>query len=245
MMAQAVRLRWTILKTCIEERLVYRGDFAFGTLVRFLPTVTQIFLWGAIYSAASADPGRKLNGYTYRNMIAYYLLVHAEPRAFPACPGLPRESRLEIRDGTIKKYLTQPIDMLGYLFWHRVAHKLVYYVDRNGPFVFVFWLCRGYFGGWPDGADDCRLGGVALAVVPVGLSDGGADRADRFLVPRSQLARLHLHDDQRFPLGSDDSARLVAGRHQPARSNSCRSSIWPISPRPIMLRRYTHAAIGH
>ena len=35
---------WTILRICLEERLVYRGDFALGTLMRFLPIVTQIFL---------------------------------------------------------------------------------------------------------------------------------------------------------------------------------------------------------
>ena len=38
---------WTILRICLEERLVYRGDFALGTLMRFLPIVTQIFLWAA------------------------------------------------------------------------------------------------------------------------------------------------------------------------------------------------------
>ena len=42
---------WTILRICIEERLVYRADFALGTLMRFLPIVTQIFLWGAIFEA--------------------------------------------------------------------------------------------------------------------------------------------------------------------------------------------------
>ena len=40
--------------------------------------------------------------------------------------------------------------MLGYLFWHRVAHKLVYYAVAAGPFALVFWLCREYFPGWPD-----------------------------------------------------------------------------------------------
>jgi len=30
---------WTILKICVEERLVYRGDFALGTLMRFMPIV--------------------------------------------------------------------------------------------------------------------------------------------------------------------------------------------------------------
>ena len=44
------------------------------------------------------------------------------------------------------------IDMLGYLFWHRVAHKLVYYAVAAGPFALVFWLCRDYFSGWPDAA---------------------------------------------------------------------------------------------
>ena len=49
-MLAGLRVNWTILRICLEERLVYRADFAFATLVRFLPIVTQIFLWGAIFS---------------------------------------------------------------------------------------------------------------------------------------------------------------------------------------------------
>ena len=67
-LAQA-RTNWVILKTCLEERFVYRADFAFATLVRFLPIVTQVFLWGAIYSGAQArsesDEPTTLNNYTY------------------------------------------------------------------------------------------------------------------------------------------------------------------------------------
>ena len=43
---------WTILRICIEERLVYRGDFALGTLMRFLPIITQTFLWTAVFVGA-------------------------------------------------------------------------------------------------------------------------------------------------------------------------------------------------
>ncbi len=46
---------WTILRIGIEERLVYRGDFALSTLMRFLPIVTQIFLWGAIFAVGTDD----------------------------------------------------------------------------------------------------------------------------------------------------------------------------------------------
>ena len=45
------RTQWTILRICLEERLVYRGDFALGTFMRFLPIVTQIFLWGAVFTS--------------------------------------------------------------------------------------------------------------------------------------------------------------------------------------------------
>ncbi|QDU80316.1 ABC-2 type transporter [Polystyrenella longa] len=145
----------TILRICIEERLVYRGDFAFATLLRFFPIITQIFLWGAIYGVWSGSSQKtELNGYTFPNMVAYYLFAMLG-RAFSSMPGLATGISRDVRDGTIKKYLTQPIDMLGYLFWHRVAHKIVYYVMATGPFLLVFFLCRAYLPGWPDGFTIC------------------------------------------------------------------------------------------
>ncbi len=49
----SLRTWWIILHVSIEERLVYRGDFALGTLMRFLPLVTQVFFW-----APSSTPWR-------------------------------------------------------------------------------------------------------------------------------------------------------------------------------------------
>lgn len=142
---------WTILRICLEERLVYRGDFALGTLMRFLPIVTQIFLWAAIFEAVRAASGQsdpRIGGYTYENFVAYYLLTMIS-RAFSSMPGLASGIARQIRDGEIKKYLIQPVDMLGFLFLARVAHKLVYYGVAVGPFALVFYLCRGFFPGWP------------------------------------------------------------------------------------------------
>jgi ABC-2 type transport system permease protein len=146
---QRRRVQWVILCTCIEERLVYRGDFALGTLFRFLPIVTQIFLWNAIFQSAAAEGKSEIAGYSFGDMIAYYLLAMLA-RAFSSMPGLASGIARDVRDGAVKKFLTQPIDMLGYLYWHRVAHKLVYYAVAAGPFALVFWLCRGFFSGWPD-----------------------------------------------------------------------------------------------
>ena len=142
---------WIILRIGLEERLVYRGDFALGTLMRFMPIVVQIFLWGAVYEsvAASGNKNAEIAGYSYHDMVAYYLLVMVG-RAFSSMPGLASGIARDIRTGTVKKYLIQPIDMLGFLLLYRVAHKLVYYVVAAGPFALVFFLCRGYFSGWPD-----------------------------------------------------------------------------------------------
>jgi ABC-2 type transport system permease protein len=143
---------WTILRISIEERLVYRGDFALGTLMRFLPIVTQIFLWGAVFaaigSASSGQPQRDIAGYTYENFVAYYLLTMVS-RAFSSMPGLASGIARQVREGDVKKYLVQPVDMIGFLLLGRLAHKLVYYGVAIGPFALVFWLCRGFFPGWP------------------------------------------------------------------------------------------------
>jgi ABC-2 type transport system permease protein len=141
---------WTILRISLEERLVYRGDFALGTLMRFLPLVTQIFLWGAIFEAVQDTTGSAtVAGYTYGDMVAYYLLTQVS-RAFSSMPGLATSISLQIRNGEIKKYLVQPVDLISFLLLGRVAHKVVYYVVAAGPFALVFFLCRGYFSGWPD-----------------------------------------------------------------------------------------------
>lgn len=143
---------WTILRISLEERLVYRGDFALGTLMRFLPIVTQVFLWAAVFDAMKATgDSQQIVGYSYHDIIAYYLLTMIS-RAFSSMPNLASGIARDIRNGTIKKYLVQPIDMLGFLLLYRMAHKLVYYAVGAAPFALVFYLCRGYFGGWPEPA---------------------------------------------------------------------------------------------
>ncbi|MGD9648337.1 MAG: ABC transporter permease, partial [Pirellulales bacterium] len=96
-----VQTWWTVLAISLSERLVYRGDFALGTLMRFLPFVTQIFLWAAVFQANGDQP---IKGYTYPDFMAYFLLTQVA-RAFSSMPGLANSIALDIRNGTIKKYL--------------------------------------------------------------------------------------------------------------------------------------------
>lgn len=146
-MTSRVAVWWTVLRICIEERLVYRGDFALGTLMRFLPIITQTFLWTAVFVGAGGPSA--IGGFTRDEFVAYYLLTYVA-RAFSSMPGLASSIAAQVRSGEIKKYLVQPIDLLTFLFLSRLAHKLVYYAVATAPFALVFYVCRGYFQGWPD-----------------------------------------------------------------------------------------------
>ena len=143
---QGLRTWWTMLKICLEERLVYRGDFALGTLMRFLPIVTQVFLWTAVFGATSRGD---IAGYSRNDIVAYYLLTMLT-RAFSSMPGLAGGIARSVRDGSVKKFLIQPVDYVSFLLAARVAHKLVYYAVAAIPFALVFFLCRSYFPPIPD-----------------------------------------------------------------------------------------------
>ena len=148
----SLAIRWYILKTSLAERMAYRGDFALGTLMRFLPIITQIFLWWAIFQSMNpTNPNEShINGYSFQDMVAYYLLTMVG-RAFSSMPGLSSNVATKIRDGEIKKFLVQPVDLISFLFWSRVAHKIAYYTVATLPFALVFFLCRSYFSnGFPD-----------------------------------------------------------------------------------------------
>jgi len=136
-----LRVWWTMLAISLEERLAYRGDFVLGTAMRFLPIVTQVFLWTAVFAATSRPD---IAGYSRNDIVAYYLLTMVT-RAFSSMPGLAGGVSRSIRDGSIKKYLVQPVDYVGFLLAARVAHKLVYYAVAILPFAAVFFFCRGYF----------------------------------------------------------------------------------------------------
>jgi len=138
--------------------------------MRFLPFATQVYMYWAIYetlqTGSSAD-GRldgDISGYTFYNLIAYLLLVTVT-RAFSSMPGLTSGIALSIRNGEVKKYLIQPIDMIGFLFVQRVAHKLVYYVVAFLPFAFWFFLFRDCFtDGFPEWhVFGCYILSLALA----------------------------------------------------------------------------------
>src|SRR3972149_11819484 len=112
-MQRALRKYATIFQIALQERLVYRADFFIGTLMRFMPIVTTIFLWKAVFAearGADASQSQQIAGFRYDDMVAYYLLVMVS-RAFSSMPGLGESIAREVREGTLKRYLIQPVNL--------------------------------------------------------------------------------------------------------------------------------------
>jgi ABC-2 type transport system permease protein len=137
---------WKIFRVSLTERLTYRADFMLATFLRFLPMITTILLWQAVYAGSGQE---ELNGYTYHNVVAYLLAIHLS-RMFSSMPGLAPGIARDIRDGNLKKYLLQPIDMHAYLLAYRGAHKVAYITTAALPYGLLFYLCRGFFDGLPE-----------------------------------------------------------------------------------------------
>jgi ABC-2 type transport system permease protein len=144
--ASVMRKYVKILRVSLSERLVYRVDFFVSTFLRFLPMLTTILLWQAIFEGSGQD---ELAGFRLNEMISYLLLVHIS-RMFSSMPGLSQGIARDIRDGSLKKYLLQPIDMISYLATYRLAHKAAYIMMSALPYALLFFLCRAYLPPWPD-----------------------------------------------------------------------------------------------
>ena len=142
------RKYYKIFRVSLVERMTYRGDFLLGTLLRFLPMVTTILLWRAVYIGSGSTD---LAGFRYREMVAYLLLTHIS-RMFSSMPNLASGIARDIREGTLKRYLIQPIDMIGYLLSYRIAHKVAYIATSIIPYGLLFFACRSFFDGLPGPA---------------------------------------------------------------------------------------------
>ena len=134
-----------ILRISLVERLAYRADFFLTTFFRFLPLITTFLLWEAIYAGSGKS---EIATFTRDKMIAYLLLVQIS-RMFSSMPGLSTGIARDIRDGNLKKYLLQPIDMLWYLLSYRGAHKLAYIATTALPYALLFFLFHDVFDGVP------------------------------------------------------------------------------------------------
>jgi viologen exporter family transport system permease protein len=160
---------WVILSTRTQEDMAYRANYVFGALFRFLPLVTTLFLWYAIYQTRkSGGAAGSIRGMSYEDMVAYYALMYVA-RGFSSMPGTMRDISLDIKDGLLNRYLIRPMDYLWYQVMYRLAHKVVFWYVALFTFPPVFLLMRHYFSHRPTPAEWAAFAGSLLIAFWIGL----------------------------------------------------------------------------
>jgi ABC-2 type transport system permease protein len=131
-------MKWAPQALSLELRKIfsYRMDFwasFIGTVVAELGLA--YFLWKAVYEARGVE---SLDGYSFRGMMLYYLLV-------PLTGRLMRGNEMgivsdDIYDGGLTRYLVYPVSFLQYKYISHLAFALIATLQLLVAFGAFVWL---------------------------------------------------------------------------------------------------------
>lgn len=118
----ALWMSWRKYLTCglmeIQAAAQFRTNFLFSIVCDVLPLVGFLYLWSFVL-----EGGRIIHGYDRSQLITYYVVGTAVSGWLPSVWW---EVGDNIRDGTLTRFLTMPLDYLGYYFSRQVASQIVY-----------------------------------------------------------------------------------------------------------------------
>jgi ABC-2 type transport system permease protein len=110
-----------VFRMGFADSLEYRFNLFTEVLLWYFPLIVQVLLWKAVYLSYGQE---SLGGYTYPQMITYCLgvmivfaLIRTEGNEWSVIG--------DIRDGTLQRYLLQPVDFLLYRIILVASKKIV------------------------------------------------------------------------------------------------------------------------
>jgi ABC-2 type transport system permease protein len=123
----------------IQNTFVYRWNFLLRTFFGIVPLVGMIFLW----KAATAASGGQLAGYSFRDMIFYFMLVVFLDNLVSATED-DFQVAGDIRDGRLSALLLKPLNYLLYRFALYTSYRLAYNAVIALPLVLLAFFLREY-----------------------------------------------------------------------------------------------------
>jgi ABC-2 type transport system permease protein len=136
---------WVILSTRTQEDMAYRANYIFGAIFRFLPLVTTIFIWLAVFhSRQQGGAPLSIRGMSFQDMITYYAYMYIA-RGFSSIPGTMGDISKDIKDGLLNRYLIRPMDYFWYQVCYRLAHKVVFWNVALFTFPPIFFMMHRFF----------------------------------------------------------------------------------------------------
>mgnify|MGYP003964132213 CR=1 FL=1 len=98
--------------------------------------VSMFYLWGTLFADQT-----ELVGYTKQDMLTYYVLIQYLLASIYAYVPIAQE----IRDGDLSKYLTRPMNYLGYHYAHSISRRILQLLLGLPAVIIIFLLFSGSF----------------------------------------------------------------------------------------------------
>jgi len=129
----------TVFTTGLQNTFVYRWNFLLRSVFEFVPLIGTVFIWRALFEAR----GETIAGYTFGQMIYYFLLILlVEHLVTPSDDEWQIAS--DIRNGQINNFLSKPVDYLAYRVTIFLSSRLLYTIITILPVAAVFFWFRGF-----------------------------------------------------------------------------------------------------
>ena len=128
---------WKSFKLGLQNSLEYRFDFLLGIVSTIVPTITQLFLWTAMFE--SSENGI-VYGYTYSSMIMYTILAGVVSKLMAA--GCEWDVAGDIRDGGLNKYIVKPMGYFRYRVCCFLGQKSVQFILFLMIFAVILIIAR-------------------------------------------------------------------------------------------------------
>ena len=116
---------WESFKLGLQISLEYRVDFLLRIVSTIIPTITQLFLWNAMFESSESGI---VYGYTYSSMIMYTILAGVVSKLMAA--GCEWDVASDIRDGGLNKYIVKP---MGYF-----RYRICCFLGQKSVQLFIF-----------------------------------------------------------------------------------------------------------
>ena len=134
-----MRVIRAVFKLKFKEFTVYRSNVYMNFMFGCIPIIVYLMLWKAIYG----DNIRHLGGYSFKQMMTYYILVSLLSVFLDARDNTIQLATM-IEDGSIHNFILKPMNIFKLNFMLYGAEKIIYLLNIIIPYGGLCYILRRY-----------------------------------------------------------------------------------------------------
>ncbi len=124
-----------VFNTALQNAITWRGQLWFNTILNALPFIAYYYLWTTVFANRGTTAG-----FSYDTLLTYSVVALIFNRVTSVSPeyGIMEN----IREGSLTKYLVQPISYFGYYWASRTASRTFVFLVSLPMLAVILYVLR-------------------------------------------------------------------------------------------------------